>query len=145
MSSVRSVHTATLLQDGRVLIVGGYGSTGVTPSSDVYCASVVAGICPVTGFNSVGSLAAGRANHTSTLLLADGWVLAAGGTDGPNALATSQLFDPTLNLFEIGAPMATPRSGHAATRLPDGRVLVTGGRDALPGVVLKSAELYNGP
>ena len=70
-----------------------------------------------------------------------------GGTDAANVLATSELFDPALNLFEIGAPMASPRSGHAATRLLDGRVLVTGGRNALGGggTVLNSAEIYNGP
>jgi len=33
----------------------------------------------------------------------------------------------------------------AKVRLQDGRVLITGGRNALPGAVLKSAELYNGP
>ena len=58
---------------------------------------------------------------------------------------TSELFDPAADIFATGATMASPRSGHAATRLPDGRVLVTGGRNALPGTVLNSAEFYNGP
>ena len=41
--------------------------------------------------------------------------------------------------------MAVGRSAPTATRLPDGRVLVSGGRAVLGGAVRNTAELYNGP
>jgi uncharacterized protein YjbI with pentapeptide repeats len=146
MSSVRSVHTASLLQDNRVLVAGGYlDLVNVTASADMYCA-VVAGNCAAADlgmFKPVGPLMMGRANQTSTVL-SDGWVVAAGGVDStPAVLASSELFDPLANMFETGAPMVSPRSGHAATRLQNGLVLVTGGRNATG--VLNSAELYNVP
>lgn len=72
-----------------------------------------------------------RAAHTATPL-ADGWVLVAGGctkesceltADG----ATTELFDPARNLFIAGPVLETPRVSHAASPLPDGRVLLLGG------------------
>ena len=149
MFSARAVHTASLLEDGRVLVAGGYDLTGApTASADVYCVAVVAGSCSASDvgtFKPVGDLVTGRANQTSTLL-ADGRVLAAGGVpDATSALATSELFDPSIAAFATGAVMASPRSDHASIRLPDGRVLVMGGRNAQPGTVLSSTELYNGP
>ena len=61
MSHIRDEHTATLLQDGRVLVVGGGGEgyASVT-SADVYD--------PSTGtFGRTGSLKVGRWLHTATL------------------------------------------------------------------------------
>jgi hypothetical protein len=147
MGSNRSAHTASLLQDGRVVVAGGYDAVATaTVNVDLYCASA-AGSCAgnLGKFVSAGPLAAGRANQTSTLLT-DGWVVAAGGVDASSAvLASSELFDPAIAAFAAGGTMSSPRSGHAATRLGDGRVLVTGGRNGLPGTVLNTAEYYNGP
>jgi len=148
MSSARSVHTATLLQDGRVLVAGGFGG-GVSPpptaSVDVYCA-VVAGSCLIADlgkFKPGGSLVAGRTGHTASVLT-DGWVLAAGGVDAaPAVISSSELYEPAINVFATGVSLAGARYGHAATTLLDGRVLVTGGRDFA--AMRNTAELYNGP
>ena len=149
MAIARSAHTVLRLQDGRVLVAGGYGPSGTaTASAEVYC-TVVAGNCGVADlgkFKPVGNLVTGRANHTSTLLN-DGWALAAGGRDATLAvLLSSELFHPGsgFDLFTSGASMAAGRSGHAATLLPDGRVLITGGTGA-GAVPINSAEIYNGP
>jgi uncharacterized protein YjbI with pentapeptide repeats len=147
MFSARSEHTASLLQDNRVLVAGGYLDLGnVTQSADVYCA-FVAGNCAATDlgkFKPVGPLVTGRANQTATVLN-DGWIVVAGGVDGtPAVFASSELFDPLANIFETGAPMTSPRSGHAATKLLNGLVLVTGGKNAA-GTVINSAEFYSSP
>ena len=89
-----------------------------------------------------------RAAHTATLL-ADGEVLVVGGRDGDeqagSALAATEVYDPGANLWRAARPLATPRTGHTATLLPDGRVLVVGGRtgNARSGQALNSAELYD--
>src|SRR5581483_5673055 len=41
------------------------------------------------------------------------------------------------------APMATPRSDHTATLLPNAKVWIAGGRDATGGAALASTELYD--
>jgi hypothetical protein len=62
------------------------------------------------------------------------------------------LFDPVTGRFSYAGRMQTPREGHTATRLSDGRVLMTGGVEFHGGdshpvttVVLSSAELYVSP
>jgi hypothetical protein len=91
-----------------------------------------------------GPLATARSGHTSTLLLASGKVLVAGGSDvGGNALSSCEFYDPaagTGTWFATGS-LATARNNHTATRLLTGEVLVTGGGGA--GGVLSSCELYN--
>jgi hypothetical protein len=76
MSDARWLHTATLLQDGRVLIVGGAHGIGIDDMSlntaEIYD--------PTSGtFALTASLANPTAMHTATLL-ANGQVLVAGGT-----------------------------------------------------------------
>src|SRR4051812_39471104 len=71
-----------------------------------------------------------RASHTITLL-ADGRAFIAGGFAGNDREAfpfhTTELFDPATNRFTKGPMMVQGRSGHTATLLPDGRVLLAGG------------------
>ncbi len=86
-------------------------------------------------------LAQARAGHTATVL-PDGRVLIAGGYRAeasglPVALAETELFDPRTGVFTAGPPLGVtnaaggftpyPRAFHAATALPDGRILFTGG------------------
>ena len=89
MAQGRVLHTATLLQDGKVLVVGGAGtafnldptSAGQSSSAPIATAEVYD---PGSGtFSPTGSLAAGRTFHTATLLQ-DGKVLIVGGSDATN-------------------------------------------------------------
>ena len=138
MAVSRVGHTATLLNDGTVLIFGGSASD-VFPLAELYS--------PATGTMSGVStpllgLIGGRSGHTATLLN-DGKVLIAGGSDlAGNASSSAELYDPAAGLLSLTGSMSTPRVNHTATLLNDGRVLIAGGEDA-QGNALDSAELYN--
>jgi hypothetical protein len=141
----RGGHTATLLADGKVLIVGGgdqggggsYG-TGYA-SAEVYDAS--SGV-----FSATGNMSEARFGHTATLL-ADGKVLIVGGlaSQSSNPTASAELYDPATGLFSPTGMMATPRRGHTATLLADGRVLITGGVSIINGQsgATSTAEIYD--
>jgi|SRR6516165_8909286 hypothetical protein len=78
MATARSAHTATLLDNGTVLLAGGWGE-GFTPldSAELYH--------PATGkFTPTGHMTTPRAWATATLLL-DGTVLIVGGAQDLSA------------------------------------------------------------
>jgi hypothetical protein len=137
MHGARMDATATLLQDGKVLIAGGSPDQVLTQpvlaSAELYD--------PTTGeFTPTGSMATARTDATATLL-PDGRVLIAGGWGCPNrrmcspddtasgggALASAELYDPATGKFSRTGSMSEPRQGAAATLLPDGRVVMTAG------------------
>ena len=137
LNTARDTHTATLLNDGTVLIAGGFDSNANTLSSaEVYD--------PVAGtFTLTGGLNIGRAVHTATLLN-NGMVLIAGGYDSNgNAVASAELYNPTTRSFTVTGSLNTPRyDGAQGTLLNNGMVLLAGGQDN-SGNTLASAELYD--
>jgi hypothetical protein len=138
MSRAHNVGTATLLQDGRVLVVGGGFRTGDDEkSADLYD--------PKTGkFSATGPESTDRWGHTATLL-GDGRVLIAGGMGYGVALTSAELYDPNTGKFTPTGSMITARWRATATLLADGRVLFTGGSsDSGPGsAAFATAELYD--
>lgn len=93
------------------------------------------------------SLLDARVGHTMTTL-ADGRILIVGGWNGDTAQSdfahtSAELFDPSTRSFQFTGPLAVGRTGHAAGRLPDGRILVTGGEPNHSGGDGTSAELYD--
>jgi hypothetical protein len=120
MQEGRQNHSATLLQDGRVLLAGGGdGGSGTRNTAELFD--------PVSGaFTSVGMVDA-RSKHAAAML-SDGAVLLAGGQNtGTQFLASAEVFDPATNTFSGTASLSSPRLGHTATALADGRVVVAGG------------------
>jgi N-acetylneuraminic acid mutarotase len=120
MQEPRVMHTATLLSDGTVLVVGGLNGQG-TPlaSAEIYDPATNA-------WRRAASLAEPRRAHTATLL-ATGKVLVAGGANAAGFQSTAELYDPSSDTWSPAAPMAVPRVDHTATLLADGKVLVAGG------------------
>jgi hypothetical protein len=117
MSTARLGHSATLLDDGRVLIAGGLDRQGgdVLVSAEVYD--------PATGaFAPTADLATPRLRPHALRLL-DGRVLLVGGSvDG----SWAETYDPQAGIFTPSQAQPDVLPG-SATLLPDGRVLLAGG------------------
>src|SRR5207249_4277027 len=73
-------------------------------------------------FDTTGSLATARDNHTATLL-SNGKVLVAGGFNG-GSLASAELYDPATGTWTATGSLSAARKSHTATLLPNGKVLV---------------------
>ncbi len=113
MSISRDKHTATLLHDGRVLIVGG-------KQADVYD--------PETQIFSVAASSPDNRTSHAAVRLNDDTVLITGGYVGSLPARDAWIFDPSTTKFTLlSAVMLIPRANHAMTLLKDGKVLVTGG------------------
>ena len=140
MAESREGQTATLLQDGRMMVIGGV--TYADNAGESRVVSTVEIWDPATRiFSTVGSLASGLVGHTATLL-DDGRVLVVGGSPQEDTGSTTALiWDPVTASFVPTGSLAIARSGHTATRLPDGRVLVIGG--ASDGTFAGSAEIWD--
>jgi WD40 repeat protein len=129
MSAGRTLHTATLLPNGKVLISGGYtDGSGALSGSELYDPTSQT-------FSSAGSMNHARMSHTATLL-ADGKVFISGGAD------TAEEYDPSVGTFNYTGSMTVGRAYHTATLLPDGKVLIAGGM-LFGGGNASTSEVYN--
>jgi hypothetical protein len=138
MTAGRAWHTATLLNNGKVLIAGGRTNS---VSGGTYWASAEL-YDPVTStFSATGSLSTARAFQVATILN-DGTVLLTGGiNDQIFWLASAELYDPVAATFNLTGSMVNARFDHTQTLLNNGDFLVAGGNG--PAGVLSSAELYD--
>jgi len=127
LHTARVDHTATLLTDGRVLVVGGSQPDTVTAASTAEIWD------PKSGrFTPTGSMRTGRTWHTATRLQ-DGTVLIVGGivsidaNDKMNQKLPAERWSPKTGKFTVTGPNRLPRELPAVTLLRDGRVLIIGG------------------
>lgn len=142
-SIARYSGTATLLNNGRVLLVGGYnggccdGPRATYKSAEIYNRKK-------NSWSPTGGMRVRRFGHTATLL-PSGKVLVAGGTgrDPITPHNSAEIYDPDTRTWSPTGPMMTTRFFHKATLLPSGKVLVTGGFKDESGVALASAEVYD--
>lgn len=124
MAGSRARHTATLLKNGRVLIVGGTSfdvrDNGIffnhPPDAEIYDPAV-------NRWSVTTPMAFRPLDHTATLL-ADGRVMVAGGQESPTSV---ERYDPTQIRWSSAPSMTVGRWGHTATLLASGSVLVAGG------------------
>ena len=140
LNIARRDHTATLLPNGKVLVVGGIGATGqgILSSAELFD--------PATGqWSATSNLATARTQHTATLL-PNGKVLIAAGSGGTNSyLAGTELYDPGTNTWSGSGSLTTARGTFTATLLPSGKVLAVGGYGVSGTGVgsIASTELYD--
>ncbi|MBN2242923.1 MAG: hypothetical protein JW793_09560 [Acidobacteria bacterium] len=126
MNHARDGHTATLLNDGTVLIAGGCANA---ESNRMICdeyVDVVEILDTDLGYMELEGLNTPRAGHTASLL-PDGRVLLAGGVDAGGFLASAEVYDPASESFTPVGDMTLARYEHTATALPDGKILLAGG------------------
>jgi hypothetical protein len=132
------VGTATALGDGGVLVAG--GEIPAVAGAERYD--------PASGrWTRTGDMITARRGHTATRL-ADGRVLIAGGitccdATGEILAGAAEIYDPVDGRFQPTGSLATARGVHAATLLPDGRVLVTGGIVDRLATTTTTAEIYD--
>jgi N-acetylneuraminic acid mutarotase len=144
MSTPRFEHTATALDDGRVLIAGGQGPpiAGVVSalaSTEIYDPAV-------DSFRKSNDMGDARFNHTA-VKMPDRTVMVIGGGGGQNgdtSLSTAEVFSPGDGGWTNVGALTGSRSGHIATVFPDGRVLVAGGESITRGNrrSLNTAEIF---
>lgn len=151
-------HTATLLPNGCVLVVGGNSAaTDVAAPVASAAAKVYDPASGTWGNVLVGpqtNLLTARYNHTATLLNT-GQVLICGGQDAAgNALTSCELYTPTAapgngcanGSFAATSSLLQARYNHTATLLKDGKVWFAGGRNpavAATGGYLVTTERYD--
>jgi Putative Ig domain/Galactose oxidase, central domain len=139
MNVARIDHTMTLLNNGKVLIAGGFNDQATLASAEIFDPSNNS--FTLTG----GSMTSPRAQHAATLL-PNGTVLITGG-NFTDTLSSAEIFDPNANggtggFTATANPMNSVRQLHHADLLPNGLVLVSGGLDNFNNA-LASTELYD--
>ncbi len=117
----RVSHSATLLNDGRVIVVGGMEETfNPLRTAEIFD--------PVSlQWSPAGEMSQGRSEHAA-VLLPDGRVMVTGGLDeNISLIATTEIYDPETGLWTDYGSMRSMRRGHYTLPLPDGKVVVVGG------------------
>jgi Galactose oxidase, central domain/Kelch motif len=129
--NARVNHTATLLNDGKVLVASG-------DTAELYD--------PTTGtWEFTGNLSTVRQLHTATLL-SNGKVIVAGGVDDSRFgfVSQTEIYGPATGIWTVSARLITNRIDHTATLLKNGKVLIAGGNTKRSKYVPTSdAELYD--
>ncbi len=141
---VRYKHTATLLEDGRVLVTGGYVAARWPPtalvSAEIYDPSI--------GRWSPTPPMFDPRRHHGAVLLEDGRVMVSGGmTDEYDlhpedarliwlgSIASAEVYDPSTETWSLVGGMTEENGAHLLEMLENGQVLAIGGLGA-------SAALY---
>ena len=138
MNVTRLAHTATLMPNGQILVVGGCNGSGCVAhlaSAELYN--------PSSGqWVTANNPTIARSQHFATLL-SDGTVLVAGGAgNGDVALAGSELYDWNTGQWSVSVNLNTARYFTAGALLPNGAVMVTGGCASYCSARTPSTELF---
>jgi len=120
-SMVKPSQSSTLLPDGQILLLGGFGADH-KPVADAYLVDRTGKAQKIAA-----QLHAPRAGHTATVL-PDGAVLVFGGVNpSGDVVSAAEIFDPVARSFSPVSTRLVPRAFHSATLLTDGTLLIAGG------------------
>ncbi|HYO70214.1 MAG TPA: kelch repeat-containing protein [Archangium sp.] len=134
MDTTRSHPAAIVLNNGHVLVMGGFDSGGnALDTARVYDPVALT-------WTSVGDMKSKRA-HLGAVLLNDGRILAVGGWAGTGRTNTAEVYDPGTKVWTLVRAMSSGREFHTVTALSNGKVLVTGGSGESG--YLDTAEVYD--
>lgn len=139
LGTARNDHRAMLLDNGRVLVIGGHGASGaLVTTAELYD--------PSTGQWQETAAPVEPRGWCGLVKLSDGRVLLVGGYHGssskPTYLTSAMLYDAKTQKWSETLPMRTKRAGFSTTLLADGRVLVAGGVGER-GLELMTAEIFD--
>jgi hypothetical protein len=146
MVEPRTQHTATVLADGRILTLGGTDELGATrKTGEIFDPAT-------TTSTPIPSMSVNRVLHSATLL-ADGRVFVAGGASSVDVsspltlvaavLKSTEIYDPATNSWSAGPNLPKPRAFHGASRLGDGKVLITGGIEVTDLIIVLLPDITN--
>lgn len=124
----RAGHSATLLPNGKVLIVGGFRK-GPDTYSQLYSATTEIFDPSTYHFTWSGSLHVARCGQTANLLQGGKEILITGGNNDHSHLASAELYDVATGQWTRLPDMNAGREGHQAILLSNGKVLILGGTD----------------
>ena len=136
MQAARAGHTASLLDDGKVLVVGA-ASVSLAELYDPY------GVTQAWTYTYTGSVSRELQLHTATVLEPSGKVVVVGGHGDVSAglFARTILYDEATGLWALSGSMTIPRKAHTATAIPNDGVLVAGGWDGSD--AFSTAEIFS--
>lgn len=121
LADPRYNHAAVLLNNGKVLLIGGDTQSEDSENCELFD--------PLTGtFTAVAPMLNNRVRHTASLL-PDGRVLVIGGDSSYRYHGTAEVYNPADNTWSYYGRMSGPRSFHMAVQLQNGKVLVSGELD----------------
>jgi N-acetylneuraminic acid mutarotase len=147
----RLVPAMTLLNTNRILISGGIEVTVLFGIPIALTSTNKAQLYnPATNsWSNAPNMPTGRAyHHDNQVTLADGRVLLTGGVLVPDittvanaaSVANADLYNPATNTW-TPTTMSHARTGHSATRLANGTVIVCGGAEGLVSAAVSLAEV----
>lgn len=108
----------------KVLVTGGSLSGTPTNTADIY------GFSPTESVTAAPNMTTARAGHSATWLPDNRVIIVGGRTTGGTYPLTCEIYDPATNAYTSIAslPAGQGREGHTTTLLPNGQILVAGGR-----------------
>jgi trimeric autotransporter adhesin len=147
LNTGRYLHSATLLDNGQILIAGGINCSAAGVCTYLNSAEIYDPVS--SSFIATGAMAQTRS--APAVLLNNGNVLIAGGYTCDNSgncssLGSAELYNPSTGNFSSTGSMTTARDGHTATLLSNGRVLIAGGENCVSVgscTALNTAEIYD--
>jgi hypothetical protein len=131
----RFLHAAVALNDGRIVVMGGYGTSGAIqdrapspPTSGVQLYDPYR-----DAWYDLAPMQTPRARHAAALL-PDGRIAVLGGVYA-SMLSSVEIYDPRTNTWEEGPSLPAPMADHAASACGD-TVVVTGGQNGQPAILV---------